>query len=319
MAVAVLGGTGFIGSAVVERLVARDLEPVAIARGRQTVALPGGAVFEMADRRDSERLASIFVQHDITTVIDIFALGMLNTAPVLQALGDSGRRYVVLSSVDVYSNYGGLLCREQPAVQAHPAAETDPLRSFRYPYRGNSRRPKGVDEALFDDYDKIIIEETALADPHFSTTVVRAPMIFGPGDKQHRFGWAIDAIRAGGTIRVDERAAHWPNSYGYVTDVAEAIVVASLDPRAAGRIYNVGQPFVRTPVEWLRHFARVMGVRIDVKIVPASERGLLWERAEASDLGYPLTLDTNRIRAELDFAEPIAEDEALRRTIAAGG
>ncbi|QQR38626.1 NAD-dependent epimerase/dehydratase family protein [Devosia rhizoryzae] len=319
MSVAVLGGTGFIGSAIVRQLTARGLQPVAIARGQHPLDLPEGALFQAADRMDSQKLAAIFDEHGITTVIDIFALGMLNTTPVLAALGDAGRRYVLLSSVDVYSNYGGLLRREEPAVQPHPAAETDPLRSFRYPYRGNSRRPKGVDDALFDDYDKIIIEETALSDPRFSTTVIRAPMIFGPGDKQHRFAWAIEAVRAGGTIRVDERAAHWPNSYGYVTDVADAIVVTALDPRAAERIYNVGQSFVRTPVEWLHRFAEVMGASIDIEIVPASERGLLWERAEASDLRYPLTLDTSRIRAELGFAEPTAEDEALHKTIAAGG
>ncbi|NGP17048.1 NAD-dependent epimerase/dehydratase family protein [Devosia aurantiaca] len=319
MTVAVLGGTGFIGSAIVESLVLRGLSPVVIARGEHPIVLPDGAVFEAADRMDRERLSSICDKHGITTVIDIFALGMLNTAPVLAALEDAGRRYVLLSSVDVYSNYGGLLRREEPAVQHHPAVETDPLRSFRYPYRGNARRPKGVDDALFDDYDKIIIEETALADQRFSTTVIRAPMIFGPGDKQHRFAWAIEAIRAGGTIRLDERAAHWLNSYGYVTDVAEAIVVAALDPRAADRTYNVGQSFVRTPVEWLHRFAEIMGISIDIETVPASERGLLWERAEASDLRYPLTLDTSRIRAELGFSEPTSEDAALHKTIAAGG
>ncbi|MCC7186988.1 MAG: hypothetical protein IT185_12140, partial [Acidobacteria bacterium] len=45
--------------------------------------------------------------------------------------------------------------------------------------------------------------------------------------------------------------------------------------------------------------------------------GLLHERADASDLAYPLTLDTSRIRAELGFREPTEETAALRATIAA--
>ncbi len=316
MAVAVIGGTGFIGSAVVERLVRRGIKPVVVSRGGHPVALPREAVVEQADRMDSDRLIELFRGHGVDTLIDIFALSQRNTEPVLATMAAIGGRYVLLSSVDVYANYGGLLGRESPPVQLGPAKEDDPLRSFRFPYRGNARRPQGVEDDLLENYDKIVLEEAAAAAPSFSTTVIRAPMIFGPGDKQRRFGWAIEAVRQGGVIRLDERAARWPNSYGYVADVAEAIVMAALAPGAAGRTYNVGQPFVRTPLEWLLTFGVVMNRRIEVETVPAEQKGLMWERAEASDLRYPLTLDTSRIRQELGFAEPIPEIEALRATIA---
>lgn len=316
MTVAIIGGTGFIGTAVAERLLLRGLQPVVVARGEHPVALPEGALFERGDRMDGARLGEIFRTHGVDTVIDIFALGLLNTRAVLEAVAAIGARYLLLSSVDVYSNYGGLLRKESPPIQAAPAREGDPLRSFRYPYRGNSRRPQGVENDLFEDYDKIILEEAALGDSRFPSTVIRAPMIFGPGDKQHRFRWAIDAVRQGGLVRLDERAAKWPNSYGYLTDVAEAMVLAALHPRAAGRIYNVGQGFVRTPIEWLLTFGVVMNRRIEVETVPAAEQALLHERAEASDLRYPLTLDTTRIREELGFTEVVPEREALLATIA---
>lgn len=316
MTVAIIGGTGFIGTAVAERLLLRGLQPVVVARGEHKVALPEGAIFERGDRMDGARLGEIFRTHGVDTVIDIFALGLLNTRAVLEAVAAIGARYLLLSSVDVYSNYGGLLRKESPPIQAAPAREDDPLRSFRYPYRGNSRRPQGVENDLFEDYDKIILEEAALGDGRFTATVIRAPMIFGPGDKQHRFKWAIDAVRQGGLVRLDERAAKWPNSYGYLTDVAEAMVLAALDPRAAGRIYNVGQGFVRTPIEWLLTFGVVMNRRIEVETVPAAEQALLHDRAEASDLRYPLTLDTTRIRQELGFTEVVHERDALLATIA---
>jgi nucleoside-diphosphate-sugar epimerase len=228
-----------------------------------------------------------------------------------------GGRYLLLSSVDVYSNYGGLLRKEAPPVQSAPAKEDDPLRGFRFPYRGNPHRPKGVSAELFEDYDKIVLEEAALADDRFATTVIRAPMIFGPSDPQHRFAWAINAVRSGERlIRMDERAAKWPNSYGYVDDVAEAMLTAALDPRAAGRVYNVGQDHIRTPIEWLLTFAVLMNTRIEIETVPAIDRALLHERADATDLRYPLTLDTSRIRRELGFTEPTDEREALLATIA---
>jgi nucleoside-diphosphate-sugar epimerase len=317
MPVAIVGGTGFIGTAVARRLLARGLAPLVVARGKHAVDVPPGASFEPADRRDGARLVELFHRHDVDTVIDIFGLGLRNTAPVVEAMGAIGGRYVLLSSIDVYSNYGGLLQRETPPIQQEPAKEDDPLRAFRFPYRQNDRRPQGVEDDLFDDYDKIILEEAARADGRFETTIIRAPMIFGPGDKQHRFKWAIDAVRNGREIEIDQRAARWRNSYGYIDDVAEAIVLAATSPQAAGRTYNVGQDFVRTPIEWLLTFGVIMGKRIEVVEVAPEQRGLQADRADASDLRYPLTLDTSRIRQELGFSEIVPERQALLATITA--
>ena len=316
MTIAILGGTGFIGRAVAARAVRRGLTPLVLARGEHPVDLPEGAVFERVDRMDGAALAAILDKHQVEMLIDIFALGMLNSRAVFEAMGQRGGRYLLLSSVDVYANYGGLLRKENPPIQLEPAREDDPLRSFRFPYRGNPHRPKGVSAELFEDYDKIVLEDAALADGRFETTVIRAPMIFGPGDKQHRFKWAIDAVKQGGLLKLDERAAKWPNSYGFVTDVAEAMLMAALDPRAAGRIYNVGQNFVRNPIQWLLSFAVVLNQPVEVETVPPSDKGLLFERAEATDLNYPLTLDTSRIRSELGFVEPTSERDALLETIA---
>ena len=316
MPLAIIGGTGFIGAAVAARAVRRGLAPLVLARGRHPVDLPAGATFAAVDRMDRAALVAAFRAHRVDTVIDIYALGLLNSRAVLDAMAEIGGRYLLLSSVDVYSNYGGLLRRQAPPIQAAPAREDDPLRGFRYPYRGNPHRPKGVSAELFEDYDKLVLEDATRAQTRFATTVIRAPMIFGPRDPQHRFAWAVNAVRAGGLVQMDERAAKWPNSYGYVDDVAEAILLAALDPRAAGRTYNVGQPFVRTPVEWLLSFAVVMHTPLEIETVPAAARALLHERADATDLSYPLTLDTTRIRRELGFAEPTAERDALLATVA---
>ena len=316
MTIAIIGGTGFIGRAVAQRAIARGLTPIVIARGEHPIDLPSGAVFAPVDRMDRDGLVTILRKHRVDTVIDIYALGLLNTRAVFEAMAEIGGRYVLLSSIDVYANYGGLLRRESGPPQLKPAKEDDPLRSFRYPYRGNPHRPKGVSAELFEDYDKIVLEDAARAHTEFATTIIRAPMIFGPRDPQHRFKWAIDAVKAGGVVKMDERAAKWPNSYGYVDDVAEAMLMAALDPRAAGRTYNVGQDFVRTPVEWLLMFGMVTNTRIEVETVPAAEKALLHQRAEATDLTYPLTLDTTRIRNELGFTEPTELRDALLATVA---
>jgi nucleoside-diphosphate-sugar epimerase len=50
-------------------------------------------------------------------------------------------------------------------------------------------------------------------------------------------------------------------------------------------------------------------------LVDADAGGILADRADSSDLSYPLTLDSARIRAELGYSEIVPEEQALRRTI----
>lgn len=316
MTVAIIGGTGFLGKAVAKRLLAHGQDVLVIARGREPVALPSEVRFEVADRMDGPAIAALLKANGVTAVIDIFTLSLRNTQPVLDAVGAVGGRYVMVSSTDVYSNYGGLLKKENPAIRLEPATEDSPLRTLRFPYRGNPRRPKGVDDTLFDEYDKIPIEEAARTDTRFESTILRLPMIFGPEDKQHRFAWAIKAAAAGKPFAIDARAARALNSYGYIDDMAEALVLGALHPAAAGRTYNAAQAQVRTVHEWAQTILDVMGIEAEITAVPPEAKGIMVERAEAANMDYPLTLDSNRIRTELGYAETISERAALERTIA---
>ena len=315
MTIAIISGTGFLGTATARRLRERGADVLVVARGKSPVALPDGVKFEKADRMDSARIAELLKANGVTAVIDIFALSLKNSEPVIEAAAKAGARYILVSSTDVYSNYGGLLKKEAPPVRPDPATEDSPLRALRYPYRGNPRRPQGVEDDLFENYDKIPIEEYALAHGAPEATVMRLPMIFGPDDKQHRFGWAIKGAKKGEPFRLDRRGAGWLNSYAYIDDVAEALTLAALSPEAAGRVYNVAQPFVRTQADWARTILTLMGLDSEIVLVDPTDNGVLADRADSSDLAYPLTLDSQRIRAELGYSEIVPEEQALRRTI----
>ncbi|MDC9823525.1 NAD-dependent epimerase/dehydratase family protein [Devosia sp. ZB163] len=315
MTIAIISGTGFLGTATARRLRERGADVLVVARGKSPVALPDGVKFEKADRMDSARIAELLKANGVTAVIDIFALSLKNSEPVIEAAAKAGARYILVSSTDVYSNYGGLLKKEAPPVRPDPATEDSPLRALRYPYRGNPRRPQGVEDDLFENYDKIPIEEYALAHGAPEATVMRLPMIFGPDDKQHRFGWAIKGAKKGEPFRLDRRGAGWLNSYAYIDDVAEALTLAALSPEAAGRVYNVAQPFVRTQADWARTILTLMGLDSEIVLVDPADNGVLADRADSSDLAYPLTLDSQRIRAELGYSEIVPEEQALRRTI----
>jgi nucleoside-diphosphate-sugar epimerase len=79
--VAIIGGTGFLGSAVAARLLAHNVEPLIVARGRHPVALPSGARFAAADRMDQAAIAGLLREHRATAVIDIFTLSLAQHPP----------------------------------------------------------------------------------------------------------------------------------------------------------------------------------------------------------------------------------------------
>lgn len=313
MTTAVLGGTGFIGSEVVRRLVHKGERPVVVSRGKRPAA--DGAVHEIADRMNVDALISLITKHRVSVLIDMIPMTLSSTQPVLDAAATTGARYVMISSADVYGNYGGLQGREasRPVKLLN---EESPLRTGRYPYRGPEPRAGDDPQKLLDEYDKIPIEEAARADVRLEATILRLPMVYGPGDRQHRLRWIVEAVRRDGRLEIDAEAAAWRTTYGYVTNVAEAIALAAVDDKAAGRIYNVGEPEARRADELAALVAQAMGWSVEIETVPPEQRGLLWELAERSVLDYPLELDTQRIRAELGFAEAVGTAEALQRTVA---
>lgn len=314
MTTAIIGGSGFLGRNVALRLLAHGEKPVVVHRGHEPANLPERVAIEHADRTDETALDTIFRRHEVTAVVDIFALSLGNTQPVINAAQRARARYVLTSSVDVYANYEGLLRKGDAGPRMEPADEDAPLRTMRYPYRGNPRRPQGVSDDLFENYDKIVLEEAARA-ADLDAVILRPPMIFGVADKQRRFGWVTDNAKPGEPFAIDERAYGWLNSYGYVEDIAEAFALAALHPKAAGRTYNVGQNFVRSAADWARTLLPYIGSTAEVIAAPAGQ-GVWADRADASDLRYPLTLDTTRIRNELGFSEVQPESAAIKKTIA---
>ena len=314
MTVLVIGATGFMGPSVARRLAARGEDVVAVHRGGRPAALPHGIEVRAADRNDPVAIRSVVRQTGATVVVDMIAYTEASTRLLLDALAGKIERYVLVSSCDVYRNYGGLLRREA-AAPIPVLSEDSPLRESRYPRRQKQAGAAPSSRAFQDEYDKIPVEQAALSHPGFAATVLRLPMVFGPGDHQRRFAWAVWRIAEGSAvIRMQPAIADWRSTFGYIEDVAEAIALAALHPAAAGRTYNVGRSDAPTQAEWAERIAAAMGhpVRIEHSAVGGALSGL----AADLDLSFPLATDTSRIRAELGFAEVATEADALQATIA---
>ncbi len=145
-------------------------------------------------------------------------------------------------------------------------------------------------------------------------TILRLPMVYGPGDYQHRlFSYLkrMDDKRL--AILLDEAEAQWRWTHGYVENVADAIALAVTDGRSAGEIYNVGEPFTFTMAEWIALIGKITGWQGRVVTVPHGRlpEPLRWDINAEQDL----VVDSSRIRRELGYKERVDVEEALRKTV----
>jgi nucleoside-diphosphate-sugar epimerase len=297
MHVLVLGGTGFVGPHVVRELDRLGHEVTIFHRGEREPALPRtvrhvhGAFAELEAHLDGLLALNPQVVVDMVpfTAEDVARIGLF---------AGSVRRAVVVSSQDVYLAFGRAWGTEAGPYLPTPLTEESPLR-----------------RAVIDPaYDKVGVERAAAAVDGLATTIVRLPAVHGPGDEQHRlYGYVRRMDDGRREILLDEAVRAWRWTRGYVEDMGRAIALGAIDPRAAGRVYNVAYEHVLTEPEWVRAIGRVHGWKGDVVCAPST--ALPEPMRVAFDAEQDFAVDSGRIRRELGYRELTAFDEALRRTI----
>jgi nucleoside-diphosphate-sugar epimerase len=268
------------------------------------------------DRRHLNEFATALRALAPDVVVDLVLSSGRQARELMTVFRGAASRIVALSSCDVYRACGVLHGSEPGPIEPVPLTECSRLRTRLQTYPPDRvRMLQRLFGWLDDEYDKIPVEQEVLGDARLPGTVLRLPMVYGPGDPLHRFFpilKRIDDRRP--AILFEEKHAAWRSPRGYVENVAAAIAVAATSDAAIGRIYNVGDAASCSELEWARYIADATGWSGRFIVLPA-------ERTPAhllspGNLDQHWATDTTRIRHELGYAEPIARDEALRRTIA---
>jgi nucleoside-diphosphate-sugar epimerase len=199
---------------------------------------------------------------------------------------------------------------ELDSTPVEKITEDSPLREKLYPYR---KDVSGENQILYN-YDKIPVERVVMSDPNLPATVLRLPMVYGPGDYQHRFyGYIKRMTDNRPAILIDRDQAEWRITRGYVENCADAIYLAIVSQKSASRIYNVGDPEALPEKEWIEKIAEITGW--SGKIIGLPKDKLPGHLKGDENWQYHLDVDTSRIRGELGFIERINREEALRKTI----
>jgi UDP-glucose 4-epimerase len=301
----VTGGAGFIGSNIVDALVARGDEVTVVddlstgKRENLEQALAGGARLQEADIRDPEALKDVFgearpeVVFHLAAQIDVrksaadpawdARINVEGTINVLQATRESGARRLVNTST------GGAIYGEAqqiPAPESHPNAPEAPYGQSKYAAEGYCE----LFRRLFG----------------LSTVSLRYGNVYGP--RQDPLGEAGVIAIFCGKLRAGERPVVFGDGlqtrdYIHVNDVVSANLAAA-DSDATGPI-NIGTAVETNVLELIEALAP----HAHADFSPDHQ-------AERTGEVRHIAIDATRAREELGWEAKVALGEGLEQTLA---
>jgi nucleoside-diphosphate-sugar epimerase len=314
MRVLLIGATGFIGPHVVRKLACRGHELAVFHRGEHRLERPVREI--IGDRKRLGASAGQIRDFAPEVVIDMVLSSGAQAEQLLETIRGVARRVIALSSMDVYRAVGISHGAEQGPLQDLPLTEDSELRRVPAYPEEHIRAMLSLYSWVDERYNKVDVERVlfGVSDGGPAVTILRLPMIYGPGDLGHRFYPVLKRIQDGRRriIFTDDFAA-WRGPKGYVEDVAHAIVLATISEQAAGRLYNVAEQESFTELEWAQMIAREISWDGEFVVVPR-------ERAPKHlvlpyNFAQHWVASSERIRSELRYKEKLPVADRVKRTV----
>ncbi len=247
MRILVLGGTSFVGRAIVADAVRTGCEVTIFSRGRS-----GTDLFPEVSRRVGDRdIGDYAALRDGSwdAVVDVSGYQSRHVEQAMDVLGDRVGRYLFISSHAVYVRDG-----------LRPGSDEDTPR----------RQPVGHAEVLDDDtYGpcKVACEDAVLARYGTRATIVRPGKVAGPHDPQDGLTYWVRRAARGGRIALPGRPEQ-PVQVIDSRDLASFVVRLLTDDRP-GAFHAVGPAEPVTLGGLIETCAEVAGSRIQLVPVPA--------------------------------------------------
>ena len=296
----VIGGTLFIGRALVPKLIERGDEVTILHRGRHNPF--GESVREVhCDRNDPDAIRKVMREGRYELVFDnVYDWQRGTTAEQVEAAaaacGDQLQRYVFTSSCAAYGE--GLDHHEDDPLAPPDHADA---------YCRNKANTERMFFRLHRERDLPVV-------------TLRPPFLYGPENPFYREQFSWDRMLAGRPIILPGDGTRLMQ-FVHVEDYADAAIAATENDAAIGRAYNVANPAPISQRELVESLAEAADC--------ASPRTVEIDRELLTELGGnvfepplyfgqyfdmpPITEDTSRVQDELGFeATPFVD--GLRQT-----
>jgi len=227
MQVLVVGGTRFIGRAIVERLLREGHQVTLLNRGVSEDPFGTRVSRVIGDRRKPKTLERAAAKRDYDAVVDVTAYHESDTASVIERFRDRIGHLIHISTAAVYLVREGLF---------PPFREED--------FQGRLMpKQAGNESSWLYAYHKRRCEEVlnrAWEEDRFPFTSLRLPMVIGPHDYTRRADAYLERIMTQGPLLLPEGGL---NSWGFlwVADIAEVVAGNLANSAAFGRAYNLAQ------------------------------------------------------------------------------
>ena len=245
--VLVIGGTLFIGPALVRRLLERGDE-VTILHRAETTPFGDRVTSIQCDRNDVEGVRRVLEGRDFEVVYDNvydWRRGTTAEQVTAAALGCGGvSRYVFTSSVAAYGDAREV---DEDTSLAPPDHPDDYVRN-----KAESER------ALFRLH----------AESGFPAVTLRPPYIYGPENPFYREAFFWDRLLLASRPIIVPGDGSRLMQFIHADDFARASILAAESEKAVGRSYNIAHRRPVTQGELVRALARVAGVAPLLTFVP---------------------------------------------------
>ena len=252
MRILVLGGTSFVGRAIVEDALSRGHEVTLFSRGKTNADLFPQTERRVGDRKDGDYAALAGGQWDAT--IDVSGYVPRHVAEASAALGAGAGRYLFISTGSVYDKdaAGEQMTEQTPRLPAE----------------------RGTEEITGETYGplKVACEDDVLSAYGDKATIVRPGIVAGPHDPTDRFTYWVRRASRGGAVALPGRADQ-PVQVVDSRDLARLCVQLLEDDK--GGTYNaVGPGSPTTMGELIQACAAGAGTSVEVVSVDPAAAAL---------------------------------------------
>ncbi len=247
MRILVLGGTAFVGRAIVTDALRHGADVTLFGRGRTGTELFPGVPRRIGDRDAGDYAALCDGEWD--AVVDVSGYVPRHVNQAMDVLGDRVGRYLFISSHAVYAQTG-----------VGPGSDED-----------TPRRPPRRDTEMLDDETygpcKVACEVDVLARYGDRATIVRPGKVAGPHDSQDTFTYWVRRAARGGRVALPGPPEQ-PVQVIDVRDLARLVVRLLADDRP-GAFHAVGPAEPTTLGGLIATCAAVAGTTVELVGVPA--------------------------------------------------